>query len=32
VRDCAARGAKAYCLTYRLYRERALAEFAKAQV
>ena len=31
LRDCMARGAKAYCLTYRLDREAALAEFAKAQ-
>jgi [ribosomal protein S5]-alanine N-acetyltransferase len=30
VRDSAARGIKAYCLTYRLDREQALAEFAKA--
>ena len=31
VRECAARGEKAYCLTYRLDREKALAELAKAQ-
>jgi ribosomal-protein-alanine N-acetyltransferase len=31
VRDCAARGEKAYCLTYRLEREQALVDFAKAQ-
>jgi hypothetical protein len=31
LRDCAARGEKAYCLTYRLDRESALAELAKAQ-
>jgi RimJ/RimL family protein N-acetyltransferase len=31
LRECMARGVKAYCLTYRLDRETALAEFAKAQ-
>lgn len=30
LRDCAARGARAYCLTYRLDRARALAHFRTA--